>query len=260
MFIDGLLADGFARNLDVVSIHPYPDRHDQSPEQNALAETCLSLRDLMRNHGVVEKERWITEIGWPTSPGGATEMQQANWLVRAYTIALATGINKVFWFDLHDWRRLPWEGGWDSHLGLLDSNYRPKPSASAYNIAQFMLTRTQWAETAMQGTAVVTSFRVPKQSYRYESLLHVAWTPRGAEETSVTIAESHGGGMLAVDYLGAERLPLNAEELRAGQGAGAEPRKFVYRVNDEPLYIWDLGPDIQKSGMALRPTRSPKER
>jgi hypothetical protein len=214
----------------------------------------------MRSHGVVEKERWITEIGWPTSPDGATEIQQANWLVRAHTIAFATGISKVFWFDLHDRQRLPWEGDWDSHLGLLDSNYRPKPSASAYNLAQFMLTRTVFAGTTMQGTVAVTTFRVPKQSFRYESLLHVAWTPRSGDETSVTVTENYGGGMLAVDYLGAQRLPLNAEELRRQPVGGAGPRKFVYRVNDEPLFIWDLGPDIQKPGVVLRPAPAPKER
>ena len=217
VFLDGLLADGFARNLDVVSIHPYPEAHDESPEQNALAKACLSLRDLMRTHGVVEKERWITQIGWPTSPGGATELQQANWLVRAYTIAFAAGISKVFWSDLHDRTRMPWEGNWDGHLGLMDSNYRPKPSASAYNIAQFMLTRTVCDGTTRQGAAAVTTFQVPKQSFRYESLLHVAWTPQGEEETTVTLTENYGGGMLAVDYLGAQRLPLNAEELRGSR-------------------------------------------
>jgi hypothetical protein len=59
--------------------------------------------------------------------------------------------------------------------------------------------------------------------------------------------------MLAVDYLGAERNPLNEAELRVQASARDGSRKFCYRVDGDPLYIWDLGPDIQKPGMALRP-------
>ncbi len=246
VFLDRMLADGYKQFLDVVSFHPYPERHWQGPEENSFSDICDAARSLMRKHDILAKELWITETGWATHPGGCTEAEQARWLVQMYTVALAGGVHKVFWFNLHDWRRAPWEGQFDSHLGLLDSNYRPKPSAIAYNLMQFQLTRTEFVKTTQQGAATIYSFRILPQSSKVDGMMHVAWTSRPGETAEVALAESKPGGMAAADCLGAERTPVNRDELAHQPSLPGSLRTFRYRVGADPVFIWDVGGPIRE--------------
>ncbi|GGT45638.1 hypothetical protein ACFFV7_44595 [Nonomuraea spiralis] len=45
---------------------------------------------------------WISENGWPTHTAGSTEAQQADYLIRAQTLARSAGADKYFWYDLID--------------------------------------------------------------------------------------------------------------------------------------------------------------
>ncbi|MFD9947631.1 hypothetical protein ACFWYW_09370 [Nonomuraea sp. NPDC059023] len=45
---------------------------------------------------------WISENGWPTHTSGSTEAQQADYLIRAQTLAKAAGASKYFWYDVLD--------------------------------------------------------------------------------------------------------------------------------------------------------------
>jgi hypothetical protein len=133
-----LFQSGGLSYMDVVSDHPYTALDVVSPELQGLAGQMKSLLDLIRryNHGKA-KPIWITEIGWPTSFLHVSERTQADYLVRGAVLSLATGVQKIFWYDfLND--------GADSsqaeqNFGLLrapdaQGRYTPKPAYVAYAV------------------------------------------------------------------------------------------------------------------------------
>lgn len=239
-FLDALLSDGFTQYLDVVSVRPAPGDPRRGPEDNGFDRMCADLRDLMRRHSALTKETWITEIGWPTGPGGSTELEQANWLVRAHTIALANRVDKVFWAQLGDWERFPWQGDARGRRGLLDGQLRPKPAAAAYNLMQYLLTRVEHRETRRQGNAVVHSFAILPQIAKVEGRMHVAWTLEPGAEQVVALKPTVPGALTAIDLLGGEVGPENRDEIARGR-AGDTNREFRYRIGFEPVFIWDIG-------------------
>lgn len=85
--------------LDALSFHPY--RYPGAPE--SLASALQQVREYVRDHNDGEDVPiWLTEIGWPTHEGGGTtEAQQAQYLVRAQTLAFANGVEQVSWYNLY---------------------------------------------------------------------------------------------------------------------------------------------------------------
>jgi hypothetical protein len=224
------------------------------------------MREIMRRHGIIRKDLWITEIGWPSGPFGVTEKEQANFLTRAYAIALSHRLMKVFWFNLNDWEDLPWEGGKDAHLGLLDSKYRLKPAATAYNITEFMMAEMTARQVANHGKAVVHSYDIQTHSYKWQGTMHIAWTPRMGDEEEIELDLLGGGGIIVIDYLGAEHTPefvrehpheheheheqgqvdfipghANAASMQVAHDDHPTTKTYRLRITDEPLYVWDMG-------------------
>ncbi|MBI4551147.1 MAG: hypothetical protein HY710_02680, partial [Candidatus Latescibacteria bacterium] len=78
------------------------------------------------------KPTWLTELGWPTGAHLAvTEQTQAEYLVKAYIMALAVpGLDKCFWYDFRDDAADP--SYWESNLGLLRQDMSPKPAYLAF--------------------------------------------------------------------------------------------------------------------------------
>lgn len=87
--------------MDSLSVHPY--RYPQTPE--GLLGEINSLNQLVRDHNNGETiPLWFSEIGWPThlNPTGVDENTQAAYLVRAYVLSIAAGVEKMFWYNLMD--------------------------------------------------------------------------------------------------------------------------------------------------------------
>lgn len=238
VFTEIMLSDGYAKYAEDVSFHPYPDRPNESPEANLLPEQCVALREIMTRYGAGSRNIWISEIGWPTGPFGVTEKEQANYLARVYAIALSNRVSKVFWFNLCDWESLPWRGGKDAHLGLLDSRLQLKPAATAYNLLEFMLAQLTHTSTAQHGKAVVHSYSIQTHSYKWQGAMHVAWTPHAGDSETVELPIGAGGGVFAFDYLGAQQFP---ELVGSKNDDTATTKTYRFRITDEPLYIWDMG-------------------
>ncbi len=62
-YIEKFLKSGGGNYFDVMNIHPY--RHPNFPEKVNLYDDMITLKKLMNKYDV-EKDIWITEIGWPT--------------------------------------------------------------------------------------------------------------------------------------------------------------------------------------------------
>jgi polysaccharide biosynthesis protein PslG len=78
--------------FDAVAVHPYSD--DRSPLLTADTygfQRIGSARGVLVAHSAADKPLWITEVGWPTCPGGAadecvSEAQQAAYLQAAFDL------------------------------------------------------------------------------------------------------------------------------------------------------------------------------
>lgn len=98
-WIEDVLQLGGMPYMDGFSIHPY--LYPGPPE--GYENLITGVKDLIRkyNDGNL-KPIWINETGWPTQldARGVDERTQANYLPRAYVVALGNGVEKVVWYDL----------------------------------------------------------------------------------------------------------------------------------------------------------------
>ncbi|HZP61112.1 MAG TPA: glycosyl hydrolase [Opitutaceae bacterium] len=127
-FWQQLCADGGLNYLDVASIHPY--RYDKAPE--GIQDEIFQLQDIMRlyNNGQT-KPIWATEIGWYSSGDqyAVTPQQQANYLVRAYALLMAAGVDRVYWYLYRDNPEI--DSGCSMGLVQEDDNQTVKPAYRA---------------------------------------------------------------------------------------------------------------------------------
>ena len=107
--------------LDGLTIHPYRSTLD---DEGFMGE----LRDVA---GLVAgKPVWITEMGWPTQVGGATEREQAGLLARAYVGAIASGaVQNISWYDFRDDGGNPYYN--EHRFGVVRNDLSPKPGYRA---------------------------------------------------------------------------------------------------------------------------------
>lgn len=96
-YLRAVYAAGAKASFDVLAAHPYG--FDNAPDDPRGAHAGLNymrledLRDIMVQNGDAAKPVWITEFGYSTSPPTnssglqVTEAQQAEYLVRAFSIA-----------------------------------------------------------------------------------------------------------------------------------------------------------------------------
>jgi Glycosyl hydrolase catalytic core len=106
-WIEEVFKHGGLAAMDVVSVHPYS--YGTGPEW--IDTKMAALKSLIRkyNNGQ-DKPIWATEEGWfTTTPGqtaqshGITQMTKARYLVRAYTIMMGSGVEKIFWYLMRDY-------------------------------------------------------------------------------------------------------------------------------------------------------------
>lgn len=83
--------DAGAKNyFDAFSIHCYPQGPPEYPNVGSWGQAFWKIqwfKDLMDEKGDEYKKIWITEFGWATGGDGVSEALQADYLVRALTMA-----------------------------------------------------------------------------------------------------------------------------------------------------------------------------
>lgn len=139
--------------FDIVNIHPYGY---PAPPESYLEGQINACRELMRKYGDEKKPIWITEYGWPNhiGPNGVDIITQANYIVRAYVIALGAGVEKIFWYD--------YQNGPDPYynehnFGIVYMGDIPKPCYTA------LLTMTH----ALTGKKFLKKLPMPEACYAY---------------------------------------------------------------------------------------------
>ena len=143
------ISHGIGDYCDIIGIEPYC----YSPSCHGLPELCgkpavtiyddgKELRELLKKYNAPQRT-WTTEVGWKTyetevekevSSLSVSKRQQAALLVREYVISLASGIEKVFFWEWHS-RATSSQGP-----GIIDyGTLNVRPSYAAYSTMSRLL-------------------------------------------------------------------------------------------------------------------------
>ena len=133
-----------ARYFDILSIHPYA-WPDFPPPDRWLGSLIHSARDLLESNNL-GMPIWFTEVGAPhhgNAPGeffgypknrhevsGLTRYRMAIYIIKLHTIALSSGIERIFWYNYRD-RKIGSEYA-ENFFGLVDYWGHPRPAYVAY--------------------------------------------------------------------------------------------------------------------------------
>ena len=107
--------------FDTLTIHPYRSALHEQTFVNELEATRKQVGG---------RPVWITEMGWPTIPGNASERQQAALLARSYLSAIGSGAShNICWYDFRN-------DGWnpyynEENFGITYQDLTPKPAYRA---------------------------------------------------------------------------------------------------------------------------------
>lgn len=137
-FLEALYAQGIHGSFDAFSIHPYdnPRAAPQYGPKYHFAEGVPWVREGMVAHGDGDKALWLTEFGWPTCPPAlfdwcVSESEQAGKLTGAFhTAAGWPYVGAEIIYTLRDPGSDP--ANWQDHMGLLRTDYSPKPAWDAF--------------------------------------------------------------------------------------------------------------------------------
>lgn len=186
-WLEQLFSLGGLNYLDAVSTHPY--RYPGPPE--GLEKQIGMLRDRVDARSTPgSKQLWLSEIGWPTGNTQAVpERTQAEYLPRAYALALSAGAEKVFWYSLinNDADRSERE----SNFGLVksladpDGRYVPKPAYIAYAVLTRMLDGLSYAGSDAGLPAGVRSLVFGHGS----DAVRVMWSPLRRQNVAVLASD-----------------------------------------------------------------------
>lgn len=131
-YLQQIYDNGGKDYFDVVAIHPYVH-----PDNGVGSVTSLinGTREVMTANGDLDKQIWITEIGWSTAPDAwgqrtITDEEVARWVKQVYSPHITDIVTKVFWHRFRDAGTDPDE--LEHHFGLVTSDLRPKAAYSAY--------------------------------------------------------------------------------------------------------------------------------
>ncbi len=160
--IGQLGGDGFRRALGFVGADLYPGTFyppaiapTSSPGQEVVKGLATVRRCYMPKAGLGDSVPiWITENGYPTTPGAHTEGEQAaalEGMVRAAVAVSATyGVTDYRWFNLRD-NSSSSPGTFDTD-GLLRDDYSEKPSFAKYRVLVAALGAAQPAAPPVTAT------------------------------------------------------------------------------------------------------------
>lgn len=207
-WLDAVVTNGLWDRLDILSTHAYSFPHSpdivRDPSIDHSYESALvRIRNFMDHHG--EKTWYMSEFGYPTTPGNASGMfsgsdlrSQADYTIREFILGLSYGVDVLQSYALYD--------GVNTTKGMLDDNCEyhygmfysqdyygrimPKPLVMSY------LTMTQTLDGYSSCREVQTSsakarvFELLLQ--QTDSPVYVCWTNQTPLSTDITFSRTPG--------------------------------------------------------------------
>jgi hypothetical protein len=132
--------------FDVMAVHPYnykqpPEALNTGPDGRLTKDTFSAYSEIRKTllaHGD-DKSIWLTELGWATCTANAdwcvdSEQTAASYLTRAYRlIDQASYVRVALWYNLrNDWWAHDDPAAWVDQLGLMRTDFSPKPAYWAF--------------------------------------------------------------------------------------------------------------------------------
>ncbi|UYO47702.1 glycosyl hydrolase [Rhodopseudomonas palustris] len=127
-FLERAIEAGAAGHFDFICVHPYEklDLLEAGGEIEFMA-MASTLRRMLASHNLDSSlPLWISEVGAVATTEPRSEAGQSRLLTKAYVLALASGFEKIFWFEA----RGPAYHDQADH-GLLRTDFSPRPSYEA---------------------------------------------------------------------------------------------------------------------------------
>jgi chitodextrinase len=218
-WLESVFQLGGLDKVDVASVHPY--QFPRTPEH--MVPEMDRLHNLIdRYNNGQSKPVWITEISHPThqSAAGVDIKTQADYLVRTFVLSLASGIDKVFWYDLMNDAVNP--PSVEANYGILNhqddplGRHTPKPAYAALGAMTRQLTGAEYtADESVAGSHFQYKFS------RGQEELRVVWA-EGRLQPAVILTQQP---VQIVDIMGNERTYSPHEG------------KVYYTLKDEPIYV-----------------------
>jgi hypothetical protein len=194
-----LLDLGGLAYLDAVDIHNYTWPVVAPPEGNNEA-VIGAVRSLLATYsGGASKPLWLTETGWPTFPNVATELAEAQYVVRDAALSLRAGIAQYMFYDVMDDCADAGNANGQCHFGLLrhpdvsGGAVVPKPAFTAYAVVARKLAGYSYSSSENWGSGVYSLAFVNGGATR-----RVAWAPAG----NVTLAVQSGAPLTVTSWSG----------------------------------------------------------
>ncbi len=236
---------GLESLYDVINVHSYAEAEGyptwrRSFPEDAKLEFLPKIHEVIswRNQNAPGKQIWLTEFGWDstTKPQakhgdfkewiGVTDLQQAQYLVRAFLVLSELDLERafIFWFNDEDLASVHASSGLTRH-------FQPKPSFHAVahlfaRLGDYHFTR---AVTKKPGELYVMEYRHGTQPDR---AIWAAWSPTGAgRKASIRLPI----GSATIER--AERMPttISPEPVRWTTPVTGE---IELEINESPVYLW----------------------
>lgn len=219
---------GLWSSFDVLAIHPYMP--DVAPDQPGLYGTISFWGRLntarawldahTQRYGGQPRPLWISEIGWSTCTAnqsdcyagaaasshrasvtldalvGKSEQQQADYLVRTYALAMATGVQHLSWFQLEDKFDGSLHNFWEEAaiFATAAEGYRAKPAAQAYATLTGLLSGARFLGLGSLNTFIYSpTANSPQARFHLRFLsadnriVDVLWRNAGAETVDLSL-------------------------------------------------------------------------
>ncbi|WP_161952919.1 sugar-binding protein [Paenibacillus sp. EZ-K15] len=247
-WIEEVLKLGGIDYLDNIAVHPYRYGRavvkDRAPE--GMAAELEQLKLLIREYNGGElKPIWISEFGWPTHQAaiGVDEKTQADFLARAYVIALSQGVERIVWYNLmNDGLQADYN---EHNFGLIRFKddplgaHTPKPAYVAYAAMARELTNAAFVEEETYGGDI--------KSYLFDQdgkALRAVWA---VEDTNVAVLTNEpllitditGHSEQFVPHNGKIYLTLNGEILYIKGNLSGIVEDHTFSITGEETFIGD---------------------
>ncbi len=247
-WIEEVLKLGGMKYLDNIAVHPYRYGRavlkDREPE--GMAAELQQLKDLIREYNEGElKPIWISEFGWPThqASNGTDEKTQADFLARAYVIALSEGVERIVWYNLmNDGLQADYN---EHNFGLVRFKddplgaHTPKPSYVAYAAMTRELTNAEFVEEETYG-GDIKSFLFDQDG----EPLRAVWATENTNAVILTneplqITDMTGNTEQFVPVNGKVYVTLNGELIYVKGNINGIAEDSTFAITGEESFIGD---------------------